>query len=226
MVSVYTDADYLAAYKQKKKILSIFLIVTAAYALFCGAWLAYFISLPYNDPMQLMPKIFVWVASGAYVIFTFIYMGIKYSRIRRYFKMLTFLSIGLKQEEKNYFYCFEEKSLQKDNIDTIGCIFETWNKKKCEWMEREAYFDAEMPLPAFESGDYVRYIVQSNFIIQYEFIQKKALEFEEVEEDYEGEAYITEETEKVSSEENEIAAENEAVEKSENSVEEPLSTEE
>lgn len=201
MISVYKDADYLAVYKQKKKIWAIFLAVTAGYLLFCGAWLAYHISLPYEDPMQLMPKIFVWVATGVYVIFAFIFLSIKYSRVRRYYKLLTFLSEGLKQEEKNYFYCFEEKSLQKDNIDTIGCIFETWNKKKCEWMEREAYFDAEKPLPEFESGDYVRYIVQSNFIIQYEFIQKKALEFEEVDEDYEGETYITEETEKASAEE-------------------------
>ena len=201
MISVYKDADYLAVYKQKKKTWAIFLIVTAGYLLFCGAWLAYHISLPYKDPMQLMPKIFVWVATGVYVIFAFIFLSIKYSRVRRYYKLLTFLSEGLKQEEKNYFYCFEEKSLQKDNIDTIGCIFETWNKKKCEWMEREAYFDVEKPLPEFESGDYVRYIVQSNFIIQYEFIQKKALEFEEVDEDYEGETYITEETEKAPAEE-------------------------
>ena len=75
------------------------------------------------------------------------------------------------------------ESLQKDNIDVIACVFETWNKKKCEWMEREAYFDPERPLPPFESGDYVRYITQSNFVIQYEILQKKALEFEEVEED-------------------------------------------
>jgi hypothetical protein len=50
-------------------------------------------------------------------------------------------------------------------------------------MEREAYFDPEMPLPPFESGDQVRYITQSNFVIQYEILQKKALEFEEVEDE-------------------------------------------
>ena len=63
-------------------------------------------------------------------------------------------------------------------------------------MEREAYFDPEKPLPEFESGDYVHYIVQSNFIVQYEILQKKALEFEEVEEDEEYEEY--EESESVS----------------------------
>ena len=45
--------------------------------------------------------------------------------------------------------------------------------------------DPEMPEPPFESGDYVHYITQSNFVIQYEILQKKALEFEEVEDEEE-----------------------------------------
>ena len=97
-------------------------------------------------------------------------------------------------EEKNYFYSFREKSLQKDNIDVVGCVFETWSKKKGEWMEREAYFDPEKPLPPFESGDLVRYIVQSNFIIQYEILEKHALEFEVVDEDEETEEDYVPET--------------------------------
>lgn len=185
MITVYNDADYMAAYKQKKKILGVFWGVTFGYLAICIAWLLYYMSLPYKDPMQTLPKMVVYVLSAVYVAFVFPYLSIKYSRVRRYFKLLTVLSEGLKNEEKNYFYCFEEKSLQKENIDVMGCVFETWNKKKCEWMEREAYFDVEKPLPEFEGGDYVHYIVQSNFIVQYEFIQKKALEFEEIEEEEE-----------------------------------------
>ena len=113
----------------------------------------------------------------------------------------------MKNEEKNYFYCLEEKSLQKDNIDVIGCIFETWNKKKCEWMDREAYFDLEKPLPDFESGDYVQYITQSNFIVQYRILQKQALEFEEVDEETEVPAPVAENQESGESTENAEAVE-------------------
>lgn len=186
MVSVYTDADYLAVYKQKKKIFGVFLAVTAAYLAFCVAWWIYFMSLPYNDGNQIWPKACVYVVSALYMIFAFPYLGIKYSRCRRYYKMLTYVSIGLKNAEKNYFYCFQEKMLQKDNIDVCSCVFETWSKKKQEWLDREAYFDSEKAVPPFESGDFVQYIVQSNFVVQYEILQKKALEFEEVEdEEYE-----------------------------------------
>ncbi len=183
LVSVYNDADYLAVYKQKRKLWVIFCIATLAYLLYCVGWLVYHISLPYKDPMQNLAKAMVFVGTALYVILIFPYMTIKYSRVRRYYKLITYLSQGLKNEEKNYFYCFEEKSLQKDNIDVVGCVFETWNKKKCEWMDREAYFDVEKPMPSFESGDYVQYITQSNFIVQYRILQKQALEFEEVEDE-------------------------------------------
>ena len=56
MTSVYCDADFLAVYKQRKKIIGVFLGITFAYLAFCVAWLIYFISLPYDDPMQALPK--------------------------------------------------------------------------------------------------------------------------------------------------------------------------
>ena len=173
MISVYKDADYLAVCKQRKRILWVF----------CGAWLAYHISLPYKDPMLKLPKVCVIAATIVYMALIFPFMSIKFSRVHRYYKLLGFLSEGLKGEEKNYFYCFEEKALQKDNVDVMGCVFETWSKKRSEWMEREAFWDKEKPLPELDSGDYVHYIVKSNFIVQYEILQKQALEFEEEDEE-------------------------------------------
>ena len=187
MTSVYCDADFLAVYKQKQKIFGLFIGVTFAYLVFCVAWWCYFMSLPYADPRQVLPKACVFVASVLYVIFSFPYLAIKGSRVRRYYKLMTYLSGGLKGEEKNYFFTFEKKVLQKDNIDVTGCIFETWSKKKQEWLDREAYWDNEKPLPEFESGDYVKYVVQSNMIVQYEILEKHALEFEVVDENTEAE---------------------------------------
>ena len=57
--------------------------------------------------------------------------------------MIYYLSEGLKNAEENYFVGFERKELQKDYVDVISCVFKTWNRKKSEWMEREAYLDSE-----------------------------------------------------------------------------------
>ena len=61
-------------------------------------------------------------------------------------------------------------------------------------MKREAYFDCEKPLPDFSRGDLVRYVTQSNFVIQYDILQKQVLEIEEINEyNQYGELYVDEE---------------------------------
>ena len=178
MVTVYNDADFEAVYNQRKRILNVFWGVTAAYLAICVACLIYHISLPYADKMLFLPKMIVYIVSAVYVIFAFPFLGIKFGRVRRYYKMMYYLSEGIKNEEICYFLCFEKKDLQKDWVDVNSCVFTTWNKKKSEWMEREAYFDPEKTMPDFKEGDLVKYIVQSNFIVQYDIVKRHAIEFE------------------------------------------------
>ena len=184
METVYCDADFLSVVKQRNKILGVFWAVTAVYLAFCGVWLAYHISLPYADPMLFLPKLCVYTASVLYVVFAFPFMGIKYHRVNKYYKFLYYVSEGLKNEEENYFVCFAKKDLQKDGVDVVSCVFKTWNKKKREWMEREVYFDPEMEWPDLEQGDRVRYIAQSNFLVQYAVLERAAIA-EELEEETE-----------------------------------------
>ena len=183
MISVYTDADYLSAYEQKRRIFYGFLLITLVYVGIALGLVFYHSTLPYADPGQKLPRVIVYGLSIVYIVLIFPFMTIKYRRSKRYYKMLFHVSESIKMEELNYFYGFREKSLQKDNIDVVGCVFETWNKKKQEWLEREAYFDPEKPLPEIESGDLVQYVTQSNFIIQYHIVEKRALEFEEEDEE-------------------------------------------
>ena len=93
------------------------------------------------------------------------------------------ISEGIKNEEKCYFAFFAEKDLQKEYVDVVSCVFKTWNKKKQEWMEREVYHDVEKEWPDLEQGDFVRYAVQSNFLVRYEVLERKALTAEELGED-------------------------------------------
>ena len=189
MVSIYQDADYLSAFKQKQKLFRIFMGTSLFYFAFCIGWLIYFIGLPYNATTAWLPKLMVYASTVLYVVLIFPFMAIKYSRSNRYYKMMFHLSEGMKAEECNYFYCFREKSLQKENIDVVSCVFETWNKKKQEWMEREAYCD---PMPDFGMGDLVKYVCQSNFIVQYEILERHAYDFKE---EYEEDEYFEQEEE-------------------------------
>lgn len=184
VVTVYNDADLLSVYKQKNKTLLVFWIVTLVYLAVCIGAVVYHASLPYGSKLDAIPKTVVFVCSALYVAFVFPFMGIKYSRVRKYLRMLRGLSTGLKGAETQYFYTFREQTLQKDNIDVVSCIFAVWDKKKQEWREREVYADAEKPLPEIGSGDLVRYVIQGNILIEYEILQRHAYDFyEEYDED-------------------------------------------
>ena len=182
MISVYTDADYLAAYKQKSRIWKGYMLITAIYFAVTLSFLAYHISLPYADPKDSIPEIGIYTASVIYLIISFPYLAIKYSRAKRYYNLITDINEGLKTIETSYFYTFGENTTKEKKVENISCFFEVWNKKHKDWMEREAYFDVEQPTPPFECGDLVEYVTQSNFIIQYRIIERKALEFSAIEE--------------------------------------------
>lgn len=172
MQRVFTDDDFNAVVDQKKRVLAVFWAVLGVYLTVAVCSLIYYISLPYKDEMQSLPKTVTFVSTAFFVAFLFLYMGIKFHRVKRYYKMMYYLSEGLKNVEENYFAGFELNDLQKDGVDAISCVFKTWSYKKKEWMRREAYWDVEKRLPPFEEGDLVRYVVQSNFILAYDVTKK------------------------------------------------------
>lgn len=172
MQRVYTDEDFNDAVDQRKRVAQVFWIVLAVYIALAAASLIYYTSLPYKDKMQSLPKTVMFISTALFVVFLFLYMGIKYHRINKYYKMVYYLSEGLKNVEENYFVGFELNDLQKDSVDAISCVFRTWSYKKKEWMRREAYWDVEKRLPPFEKGVLVKYVVQSNFIVAYEIEEK------------------------------------------------------
>ncbi|MBQ9117683.1 MAG: hypothetical protein IJY11_00575 [Clostridia bacterium] len=177
MVSIYSDADYEAALQQKKRIWLVFWIVTLVYLAFCIAWVVYYTTLPvYPKEDLVLPQAMVYGGTAVYILFTVPFVGIKLSRVRKYCKMMGFLSLGIKNVEENYFMGFYKQQMQKDNVDVISCVFRTWNKRRKDWTEREVYLDNEQEWPEMERGDYVRYVVQSNFIIQYKVLRVGAMQ--------------------------------------------------
>ena len=183
MTKIYTDADYLSAYNQKRKIFWFFMLITALYAGVCLVCVLYHASLPYEET-AVWAQVITYAVSVVYAVFAYIYLAIKFSRARRYTKMLDNLNLGLKSVERHYFFEFRKASVQKDNVDAVAGVFGVWNNRRHEWQEREVFFDKEKPLPPFDNGDLVRYITQGSMMIEYEILQKQAIEFseEEVEE--------------------------------------------
>lgn len=178
MQTIYSDADFLAVYKQRKKAWRTFWIVTALYAVYSVAWLVFYTTLPYGSPTAWVPQFCVYFATAVYFLFVFPFMGIRYSRINHYYKMLYYVTAGIKNDESGFFLGFDKKDLQKDGVDVYACVFTTWSKKRRDWMNREAYMDVEKPYPDLVRGDLVRYVVRGNFILEYDVLEHGALDKE------------------------------------------------
>ncbi len=164
---IYNDGDLLASYTQKQKIYRLYLAIAILYGLICVSCLIYYISLPFEDPMQAVPKWIVWVLSCIFIIFTYIYMGIKFHRARRYYKLISYFSVGMKQVNNSIFLRYEEPEL-KDGVDFYVLTMSEWSSKKSEYMDRKIYCDKEKPRPEFERGDIVCYLTQGNLLLEYE----------------------------------------------------------
>ncbi len=169
MTIVFNDGDLLSAYRQQRAILRVFLGMTVLYALICVSLLIFYMSLPFEDPLQIYPKVIVCVLTCVYIIFAYIFMGIKFHRSRRYYKLISYFSVGMKQINNSTFLRYDEPEL-RDGVDFYVLIFSEWNKKKSEYMDRKIYCDKEKPLPQFTKGDIVRYLTQGNVILEYEII--------------------------------------------------------
>lgn len=174
MIKLYCDKDLIDGLKQKKRVLTPFLISAVLYLAVCVVAMIFYASLPYASPLGAVPKIAVYSLTALFVIFWMPYLSIKYHRVKKYCKVLYYISEGLKVSGEDYFDRFSRVEMQKDNVDVNGCVFLTWDKKHSEWREREIYLDVEKEFPKFESGDLVRYVTQSNFLIEYEIIKKNA----------------------------------------------------
>lgn len=169
MTIVFNDDDLLSSYRQQRAILRVFLGVTLLYAAVCVSLLVFYMSLPFEDPAQIWPKVIVCTLSCLYVIFAYVFMGIKFHRARRYYKLIAYFSVGMKQVNNSIFLRYDQPEL-RDGVDFYVLIFSEWNKKKSEYMDRKIYCDKEKPLPEFTKGDVVRYLTQGNVIVEYEII--------------------------------------------------------
>lgn len=166
MINIYSDDDFLSAHRQYKKIIGVYVLAAAVYALFVAAAILYYISLPYKDSAQTVVKVIFGVVTAAFVIFSYPYLGIKVRRIKAYHRLLGGISAGLKNTDIAYFSHIDDWE-EYDKVDVNVLVFKKWNGKKREWDERKLYIDAEKDVPGFKENEEVRVVTFGNIIVQY-----------------------------------------------------------
>lgn len=170
METIFQDQDLIAAFSQKRRLFWIYIAVAAVFAALLIGCIVWFVSLPYEDDLAYLPQLIFCVGACLFIIFSYVYLGIKFQRSRKYYKMISSLSIGIKHVNNSYFLRYDEPEL-KDSVDYYVLTMCEWSKKKSEYLDRKIYCDKEKPLPAFQAGDKVRYLTHGNIMIAYEITE-------------------------------------------------------
>ena len=170
METIFQDQDLIAAFSQKRRLFWIYIAVAAVFAALLIGCIVWFVSLPYEDDLAYLPQLILCVGACLFIIFSYVYLGIKFQRSRKYYKMISSLSIGIKHVNNSYFLRYDEPEL-KDSVDYYVLTMCEWSKKKSEYLDRKIYCDKEKPLPAFQAGDKVRYLTHGNIMIAYEITE-------------------------------------------------------
>lgn len=167
----YFTADYLeSARKQKKKTLAVYFIVLAVYLIVSAIDFIWYFGLPYNSSKVAAVKWLQYSVTALFVIFSFVYLGIVYKRVKRYYKQCFNMQTGLKESSTGNFFGYDEEMQDKDGVDCKSLIFIEWNKYKKDFFERKVLVFYEKPFPEIPEKANVRYVTQGNVLISYEIL--------------------------------------------------------
>ena len=169
---VYLEEDFENAFKQKKKLLTIYIIVFCVYLLFSVGMLIWYCTLPYKSSTISLVKLIEFCVTAVFVVFSFIYLTIKFGRSRKYCKMLTGIKVGETVSSIGSFDRYYHNVEVKDGCDFRYMIFKQWNTKKQEFFDRKVLVDAEKEFPKFTEGENVKYFTHANILVGYEEIDK------------------------------------------------------
>ena len=170
MIDYFVEKDHLDAKAQRKKVLTVYYVILAVYLAISVALFLWYRTLPYKSPTIAGVKWIHYPLTVLMTLFTFIYMGIPFKRVNKYYKLTRNLITGLKETSTGSFFEYDETLQDKDGVDFKSIVFIEWNKYKNDFFERKVLVFDEKPFPVFEENQNVRYVTQGNVLISYEIL--------------------------------------------------------
>lgn len=170
MTDYYVKEELESASAQRKKTLIWYFVALGVFLVISAGFMIWFSTLPYESPTIQTVKYIQYPFVALFVIFSFIYLGIKYKRINRFYKLVYNLETGIRETSTGSFFEYDETSQEKDGVDCKALVFLEWNKYKKDFYERKVLVFEERDFPQFNENDNVKYITQGNFLISYEIL--------------------------------------------------------
>ncbi len=170
MIDYFVEEDFLKVKKQRKIVLIIFFVILGSYLFLSVGMFLWYRALPYQSPKIKTVKAIHYSLSVVMVIFTFIYMGIVFKRVNRFYRMAFNLLHAIRETSTGNFLEYDETIQDKDGVDCKSLIFIEWNKYKNDFFERKVLVFDEWDFPEIPENSNVRYVTQGNVLVSYEIL--------------------------------------------------------
>ena len=172
MTQYYKHEIYEQVSSQRKKTLWMYLIfILGLYLIESGIIFGWYLTLPYMSPQIKLIKWIHYPITGIFVIASFIYLGITFKRVNKFYKLCVQLETGLRENFEGKFLEYDNMLTDKDNVDCKSLVFIEWNKYKNKPFERKVLVFYEYPFPEIPEGALVKYVTQGNVLIEYEILE-------------------------------------------------------
>ena len=175
MNKVYSVEDFEAVKLQKKRCLTNFFVATAIYLVIAIFIFVYFLFEPYGSKKETWLLVGECVLTGLYATFAYIYMSIRFARVKNYCDMIERALNRKPTAGTATFMRFNSDVNVKDKVDFKSMTLVEWSEKEKEYMERYILLDPEKPRPDFKAGDEISFLTYSNILVEYEIINRTNL---------------------------------------------------
>lgn len=172
MTELYNGLEFQKEYKTKKTMFIVWLVTLGVYLGICAFVLLIYIDMPYGTRWE--PFIISNIAlSALFWGATLFFYSTKYSRLKRYVKLLGFVQSGIKENSTGQFLRFDDEIEVKEGVEFYKMITKEWNERKQEYFERKVLVDREIKKPDIPEGSRLKYVTQGNILIKYALIGER-----------------------------------------------------
>lgn len=175
MVEYFHKEELEVAKKQRDKALTLYIVIASIYLLASLGIFLWYTTLPYKSPTITVVKIIHYTLTAIMVIFSFVYLGIPFKRVNKFYKMHCNIVKGLKETSTGSFFEYDDTLQEKDGVDCKALIFLEWNKYKNDFFERKVLVFEEKEYPKFEEKMNVRYVTHGNVLVSYEILDNQTI---------------------------------------------------
>lgn len=183
MTEYFVEKDFIDVKKQRKIVLAFYFVVLGLYLVFSVAMYWWFRTLPYLSKQITTVKIIHYSGTALMMIFSLVYLGIKFKRVNKFYHMTINLLTGQRETSTGSFFEYDETLQFKDGVDFKALIFIEWNKYKNDFFERKVLVFHEREFPQIPEKANVRYVTQGNVLVSYEILDDGIADIQEEQEE-------------------------------------------